>query len=337
MKITSRTLRLSALAAALGAILTVQAADSVSLIPKPSLTLRTRYEWVPSDGDMRFQVRHARVGMTGMICPIVDYKVELDLCDRGSIRFTDLWGRVALSRTFKAQLGNMRVPFTMGSHTAPYNYIFANRPTTDKQVGTPRNVGLKLIFTPGPLTLEGGVFNTLSNTAQTAWQKRMAAAAKARLKLGRVEAVLSGGTLVPDSTRLNHVAAGAVWEASGWHVEGEYVYRHYTNSRFKNAHAYEVTASYGMPVKAGVFNRLSFQGRLDGITDHSDGKGAVDGKLRLTDPAFNRVTLGSTISYVHAKARADFRINYEQYMHHHGVEAPAEARSKLVAELVVHF
>ncbi|MCM1484196.1 MAG: porin [Muribaculaceae bacterium] len=334
-----KILRTVALSMAMLSYLAVAAADSVSLVPVPYITLRTRYEWVPADGDMRFQVRHARLGITGQICPIVDYKMEADLCDKGKMRFLDLWGRVALSRDVKVQLGNMRIPFAIGSHVAPHNYIFADRPTTDKHVGSPRNVGVKLIYTPAsfPLTIEGGAFNSVANTEQ-GWQKRMAAAAKARIGLGDgMQLVLSCESLVPDSTRLNHLGAGTVWEAGRWHVEGEYVYRHYTNCRARAAHAYEVAANYSMPVHAGVFNRLSFQGRLDGITDHSDGKGAVDGHLRVTDPAFNRITAGSTISYVHSKFRTDFRLNYEQYMYHHGVSAPAEARSKVVAELVVHF
>lgn len=333
------SLRSLVLASAMTASLFASAADSVSLVPVPYITLRTRYEWVPSDGDMRFQVRHARIGITGNICPIVDYKMEADLCDRGKMRFLDLWGRVALGSSLKVQLGNMRIPFAIGSHVAPHNYIFADRPVTDKQVGSPRNVGVKLIYaTPGfPMTIEGGLFNSFSNTDQTRWQKRMAAAAKARINVNNVEFVVSCESLVPDTTRMNSFSAGAVWKSGRWNVEGEYVYRHYTHKRADAAHAYEVSANYTMPVKAGVFNWLSFQGRFDGITDHSDGTGAVNGHLPVTDPAFNRITAGSTITYQHSKFRTDFRLNYEHYFHHHDVVVPDEARSKVVAELVVHF
>ncbi len=318
--------------------MSVMAESSVNLIPKVNGTLRTRYEWVPEDDEMRFQVRNARVGLTGFVCPIVDYKAEVELCDRGKMKCLDVWGRVALSNNFKVQLGNMRVPFTLGSSVAPHNYIFANRPTTDKQMGSPRNVGVKFIATPfEKLSIEGGAFNSTSNTDQTVWQDKMAAAAKARLTIGDVQMLVGYETLAPYEVRMNHAAFGAVWKSGRWHAEGEYVYRHYTNGRADDAHAYEVTGNYAMPVKAGVFNNLSFQGRFDGITDNSNGLANADGVLTVTDPAFNRISVGSTISYVHSAVRTDFRINYEHYMYHSGAVAPLDSRSKIVAELVVRF
>lgn len=327
--------------AAVSMAVSVNAEDGIT-IPKPNIhgTLRPRYEYAVDDGDMRFQVRDARVGVDGSLCRMFDYKAEVELCDKGSMKTLDVWGRVNFAPQFKAQLGNMRMPFNIGSMRAPHQYLFADRATTDKQVASPRNVGLKLIYSPTsvPLTIEGGVFNSKSNSNQQVWQDKMAAAAKARYRIGDMSVIAGFQSLMPGNVRANHFSGSLTWETSSWLLEGEYVYRHYDGDAAPEVHAYDFMANYGIPVKLGCFNRLSFQGRWDGITDYSDGVTMDDdGHLAITTPAFNRLTAGATISYVMANVRCDFRLNYENYFYHSGVTAPDNDRNKLVAELVVRF
>lgn len=326
--------------AAVVAVPSVQAGDKdVSVLPQLYGTLRTRYEWVPDGNDMRFQVRNARIGISGKIAPIIDYRAEADLSDRGTMKCLDVWGRVALSDNFKVQLGGMRLPFTFGSYRPPHQYLFADRPFVDKQVGSPRNVGLKLIYAvPNTgLDMEGGIFNSGSYSVQ-GWQERMAVAGKVRYRIDNVTLLGGYQSLAPDTIRMNHWGAAINWQNSHWMVEGEYVYCHYTNHRFRDAHGYNFMVDYGMPVKIGYFNRISFQGRWDGLTDYSDGKAVGDNdELCVKNHARNRITAGTTLSYVHPKVRADFRLNYEEYIYHHGVKPTADERSKFVAELVIHF
>lgn len=318
---------------------TAEAADKVSLVPQLAGTLRTRYEVAPSSGDMRFQVRTARVGLQGFVCPIVDYRVEVDLCDRGSIKFLDVWGRVALGKYLKVQLGNMRMPFTFGSSVAPHNYLFADRPFTDKQVVSPRNVGCKLIATAGKLSVEGGLFNSLSTTSgQTKWESRMSAAAKATLTLGNVKIQTGAETLCPDSARMNNASLGVNWHSGRFAAEAEYVYRHYNLTSMADTHVWNIMADYSFPIKWEYANRLSFQGRYDGMTDGSDGNGKItDGMLPVKYAACNRFTAGATLSYIHKKVKVDLKLNYINYIYHHDAAVALREKDRIVAELVVRF
>ncbi len=309
-------------------------------MPNIHATLRPRYEYSVDDGDMRFQVRNARVGLEGELAPIISYRAEVDLCDRGSVKPLDVWGRLTIVPQFKAQFGNMRMPFTLGSARAPHQYLFADRPTTDKQTCSPRNVGLKLIYGPTstPLSIEGGVFNTTANSNHQIWQKRMAAAAKINYNIDNLLLQTGFQSIAPGPVRINHLSGALSWHTDSWLVEGEYVYKHYAADMAPDAHAYNFMADYGMPVKAGYFNLLSLQGRWDGVTNHSDGATiAEDGRLVINTPAFNRITFGSTLSYICAGLRCDLRLNYEQYFYHSSVTQPDNDRNKLVAELVIRF
>ena len=120
-------------------------------------------------------------------------------------------------------------------------------------------------------------------------------------------------------------------------VEGEYIYKYYTNDAFEACHAYNFMANYFMPVKMGVFNQLSFHGRFDGMTDHSTGKRNSAGFLEIDDNARNRVTIGATLSYILPKVKTDVRVNYENYFYRDGIVAPAGDRDKILVELVVRF
>jgi|GEM_PF-4582535 len=49
-------------------------------------TLRGKYEYQTEEKEGRFQVRNARVNITGSLSEAVDYKAEIDLCDEGKIK-----------------------------------------------------------------------------------------------------------------------------------------------------------------------------------------------------------------------------------------------------------
>lgn len=318
----------------------VHGADNeFSFKPELYATLRPRYEVATSSGDMRFQIRNARVGLQGYVCPIVDFRVEIDCCERGSIKFLDVWGRVKLGNHLKVQLGNMRMPFTFGSAVAPHNYLFADRPFTDKQVVSPRNIGCKLMVTAGKLSVEGGGFNSFSTTtAQTKWENRMSGAVKATVSLGNVKLQTGAETLCPDSIRMNNASFGTNWRSGRWTAEAEYVYRHYNLTRMSNTHVWNVMADYAMPLRWEYAQRLSFQGRYDGMTNCSGGSGQVtDGCLPVTYAACNRFTAGATLSYLHEKVKVDFKLNYIHHRYHHDAPASLREPNRIVAELMVHF
>lgn len=310
-----------------------------SYIPVVHATLRPRYE-ADIDGDYagRFAMRNARLSLEGTPCPVIDYRLQADLCDRGTFKMLDAWVGLSVSKRFKIIAGQTTIPFSVDAIRSPHNYLFANRSYAGDIVGNNRGVGAKASYNAKfPLRLEAGVFNNATISDHNVWEKTPVFAANARYRLGNVSAECGFKTAAPDSVRINFVNGVLTWNADRLTIEGEYVYKHYTNSSFKPAHAYSGYASYWMPVTAGIFNRLSFQGRWDGVTDHSSGLRGDDGLLYLTDHARNRVTLGSTISYVQPKVRVDLRLNYEKLMYLHDYVAEQGQGDKIVVELMLRF
>ncbi len=313
--------------------------NSFSYIPSVHGTLRAKYELEPEQMENRFQVRNARLSVEGMAAPIVDYKVEADFCDRGKFAMTDAWARVAIGKDYGLQAGQMRIPFSIDATRQPKEQVFANRSFIGKQVGNVRGVGVKGIakFPSTALNLEAGIFNTTSISDHQVWLKQMAYAGKINYQLGNVKIEFGVESIVPDSVRVNLLDGSVSWQSDRWLVEGEYICKHYTHDSFKTCHAWNIMANYGMPVKWGIFNRLSFQGRFDGMTDHSDGTRDDEGRLYMTEQARNRVTLGAMISYLHPKVKTDLRVNYENYIYHSGAVTSSGDRDKIVVELIVSF
>lgn len=300
---------------------------------------RARAEVSTETGDQRFSVRTGRVGVMGNISRVISYKAELDLCDRGVVKVTDVWGRITVGRGFAIQAGQMRMPFSYGSARAPWAYLFADRPFVDKQFIGPRNAGIKGIYnSKAGVTVEGGVFNSTSLTNHAVWQSALAYAAKVLWTVRHVQMITGFESLRPGEVRINHFDAGLTWRSGRWMAEGEYIYKHYTHRRFDPAHAYNFMADYALPLRTRDFNRLSFQARWDGHTDNSAGTTlGEDGLLTLTDPACDRITVGSTISYVQSKVKADIKLNYQHYFYRDGAEHSTSAGNMVIAELVIRF
>lgn len=330
----------SIIIAAATAVAAAEPADTVGFSYKPKFrgVVRGRYELQTNSMENRFQVRDARLYVEGMVAPIVDYKVEC-LYASGNFQLLYAWGRVAIGKNFKITLGQQRYPFGVDVYHSAFNYVFANRSFPGKQVGNFTGVGAKLTYSlPSlPLTIDGGVFNHYRSAQQNVWQKKMDYAAKATYKIGNVSVAAGVESIYPDSVRINLFDAALTWKSGRWTVEGEYVNKHYTGKSFDDCHSYNFWANYAMPVNWNIFNRLSFQGRWDGMTDHSDGKRDENNRLTLTDHARNRLTLGATLGYVHPRVETLVRLNYENYFYSHNQPAAAGQDDKIVAELVVIF
>ncbi len=313
---------------------------SISYMPHFHGTVRSRFEYATESGDYRFQVRNARFSIDGSITKEISYFINTDLCDRGKMKILDAWAKMEFVPNLSLQAGQFRMPFGVDPFRAPHQYYFANRSFIGKQMCNYRAVGAMLIynFSKLPLKLEAGAFNPYTIGDHAVWEKAIAAAGKATLSAGNMKFSAGASSIRPSGKRANLLGASASWSHARWIVEGEYMHKHYVNNAFKKAHAYSVFSSYQMPVKAGIFNRLSFQGRFDGITDHSDAIPDENNCLTLTDPARNRVTVGGTLTTMKAKNMYfDFRVDYEKNFYLHNVKASPEYADKIVAEMVLRF
>ena len=109
-------------------------------------TIRSKYEYQTEEGEGRFEVRTARINVTGNVTPQVSYKAEIDLCDEGKIKMLDAYTRIKPWKTLQFTIGQERVPFTIDAHRSPHQQYFANRSFIAKQVGNVRDVGAEIEF-----------------------------------------------------------------------------------------------------------------------------------------------------------------------------------------------
>lgn len=315
--------------------------EEVDLMPKFNGVVRARWEMDTHGGENRFEVRNARLMISGKIARPVDYFIQTDFCDRGKIKILDVYARVWPTEEIGLQVGQFRMPFGVDPFRAPHHYYFNNRSFIGREVCNVRAVGVKAQWAPKslPLNLEAGAFNPNTITDHQTWHRKLSYAAKLTFNPTEHLGFATGfQSLSPDSTRINLIDGCITWKSGRWIAEGEYMYKHYGHDRHKPCHAYNAFASYWMPVKAGIFNRLSFHGRFDGMTDHSTGVRNSDGRLQTDSPGCNRLTAGATISYFHSANRfIDFRVDYEKYFYRHNAPHSLDRGDKITAELVLRF
>lgn len=331
---------LVSLLAFLGASATAQESKNPYL-PQIHGTIRAKYEYEPQIDKGRFEIRNARLSVEGKIIPIVRYKAEVDLSDEGSIKMLDAYVRLQPKGRLKFTFGQMRVPFSIDAHRSPHLQYFANRSFIAKQVGNVRDVGAAASWTFGygvPVTLEGGIFNGSGLTNQKHfWTSNYNFSFKSQICLWRrFNIVLSCQKAGAADVNTYMYDGGVYWDNSRWHVEAEYLRKHYARNSFRPVNALDAFAAYRLPLR-GNKTVLSFLGRYDYMSDHSNGKKDESGLLKTDDPERHRLTAGLTLSLGKGALQADIRLNYEQYFYNKGVEPSISERNKIVLEFVAHF
>jgi len=310
-----------------------------SYLPTIHGVVRPRWEIETKDAYNRFEVRNARVSMSGNIIPAIDYLVQVDFCDQGKIKILDAWGGITVTKGLKVRAGQFLMPVGIEPLRAPAAYIFANRAFIGKQMCNARGVGAEIAYTLPviPLTMKAAVFNPTSVADHDVWTRTPTFSASVLWQLHAFGLNVGFQSSVPPAGRINLTDAAIIYKSGRWNVEGENMYKHYTHRYASASHGYSVFGDYNFPINAGIFNRLSFQTRFDGMTAHNSGDLTDDGNLTADMPARNRITVGSTISHIQQKLHADIRINYEKYFYHHDVSVPTGQSDKVVVELAVSF
>lgn len=331
----NKKLILPLLALCVGLPLHAQEEDKVDLTPKVHGTIRGKYEYQTEEGDGRFQVRNARVSLEGKVAKAVEYKAEIDLSDEGQIKMLDAYTKIKPVRGFDFTIGQMRVPFTIDAHRSPHQQYFANRSFIAKQVGNVRDVGATLgySFNVGiPIILQAGMFNGSGLTNQKDfWTNNINFSAKAQFFIPRgFNITLSTQKIRPDHISVMMYDAGAYYHAHGWHIEAEYLFKHYEDNAFKNVHAFDAFVNYDIPLRKCFFTKISPLLRYDYMSDHSDGMRYLDGEentegsLMINDYQRSRITGGLTFS-IAKPFISDIRLNYEKYFYRSGAVAkPSE-------------
>lgn len=328
------------LCAALCAGLAAQGQESG---PEVHGTLRGKYEYQTQQGEGRFQVRTARVSVSGSLLPRVDYKAEIDLCDEGDIKMLDAYTRLKPCTGMQFTIGQMRVPFTIDAHRSPDRQYFANRSFIAKQVGNVRDVGAMAacdLHAGFPIRLQAGLFNGSGLTGQkNYWTKGVNFSSKVQMFLPcHTDLEMSVQKISPDHRTIMMYDGGLTYHRGDFLCEAEYLYKHYAHHAYKDVHSVDAFANYDIHVlrKDSPIKKVSPLLRYDFMTDHCDGTEGQNGAFVTTDYQRHRVTGGLTLS-LGTPFVSDIRINYEKYFYRHDGVPKVSEKDKVVVEFMTHF
>ena len=317
-------------------------------------TVRSKYEYQTEEGEGRFMVRTARVSLDGKVVEKVSYKAEIDLCDEGNIKMLDAYVRITPFSKFDFTIGQMRVPFTIDAHRSPHQQYFANRSFIAKQVGNVRDVGATVGYTfkgSCPVTLQAGLFNGsgLSNQKDF-WTKSVNFSTKAQIMFPKgFNVTLSMQKIRPECCTVMMYDGGAYYHGNGWHIEAEYLYKHYGNNAFDAVNAFDSFISYDFELKKKdkwLIKKITPLVRYDYMDDHSDAEEwAVDDEGNqlatcvVDDVKRGRLTAGVTFGLSTKPFVSDIRLNYEKYFYddNRKADAAVSERDKVVVEFMVRF
>ncbi len=274
-------------------------------------------------------------------------KMEIDRSDEGVIKMVDAYAGARIYKGLTFNIGYMRVPFTIDAHRSPHLQLFANRSFIAKQVGNVRDVGATLGWEFGtkvPVNLQVGVFNGsgLDEDLQQYWTRSFNYSFKAQVGFARgFNLVASYQTTRPQHVRLHLYDVGINYKSGRWQAEGEFLRKEY-GDEFEGVNAFNVFASYGLPVYgATALKKVSFLGRWDHMSDHSNGLAGPGNQLIVNDTKRHRATAGVTFS-LGLPFTADIRLNYEKYFYGADNETrpvtpgPSD-HDKIVVEFMAHF
>ena len=333
-------------------LLTILACYDV-MAQKPEIhgVLRGKYEYQPELESSRYEIRNARLSVSGKLVERSEYKLEVDLCDETEIKMKDAWVRLLPYNSLRLTIGQQRMPFTIDAHRNPANQFFANRSFIAKQVGNMRDVGFQIGYDflnskrRTLLSLDAGMFNGSNiDDQKQAWFKEPGYSA-------RIQYFPIAGLAIVPSIQHQRIAErkaaytsldmGAYYKTGGWHLEAEYLRKMYRDDVFSDCSSVDVMAIYTQDIKKAdsFFESVSYQGRYDYMQDHSSGQSGFDEsakKLLLTDAERHRLTLGVCLGVRNSYFPTEIRFNYERYWYPHGGAKESEL-DKLVCELAIKF
>lgn len=314
--------------------------NAIDYIPAIHGTIRAKYEYCPQERASRFQVRNARFSLTGNVHPIVAYKAEIDLSDKGKIKMLDAYVRVLPVKGLALTLGQMKVPFSTDNLRSPHNQFFANRAFVAKQLTSLRDVGFTASYDASayfPIEIVAGVFNGSGLTSQSEWQVNMDYSARINVKPVKFFSFsLNWHSIKPDNLRMNLFDVGLMSDFYGVHLEAEGVYKLYQNNKFAPSYGINAFAAYDLKLPA-VFDKLRFIARYDMMSENYNGIfDSENQEYDKPDPYRQRVTAGVTLA-LEKPVVAELRINYEKYFYEDWEIADPSEKDKLVIEVVARF
>lgn len=280
---------------------------------KPILIFKTKYELDTENGDSRFTVRNARVGVQGNLSQVFSYKMMVDLSADGKFQVLDLYAGIQATKWLKFTLGQGGIPLFNSYTIGPNSIDYVNRPFVGKYFNSSRDIGLtanfKLKSKGFPIALDAGIYNG-DGINNPKWTSSFAFGG--RILFGGMKGWRTTAKFYrTKSDDLNNYfiwGADLRYEGDSYKIEAEYMNK-YNNSKAasvepnKSLSAMYLQGLYKIQLNSQSIKRLEPCLRWDGM-----GYNIFDSGLGC-----NRATVGMNMVFNIDAFLALVRVNYEHY------------------------
>ena len=303
--------------------------------------IKTKVEYATATDEMRFSVRHARIGFRGEVAPLVSYHVQMELSNNGNFHVLDLTGIIRPTENLSVSFGQFYIPLLDPYITSPAQAMFANRAFVQDLVRN-RDIGLMVNynFNAGniPIQLDAGVFNANNINAPT-WNSVDSLSLFFRANFGRMTGFRTSVKMYnhPSAARgVHHFFYGATarYEASNWRIDSEVLWRNDRNNNYLNMVTTYIQAAYTHLIRSRLFNAVVPAIRWDTLTQSGSENSGID---------VNRFTtgLGFTLTNMPWTRASILRFDYEWFVVNNRLpnffRYPAADSNKFTVELVLNF
>ncbi len=297
--------------------------------------LKNKFEYVPNSNESRFSVRNSRLGLSGKIAPLINYRAQLEFSSEGKFQVLDLSATISPWENISFTLGQTIVPFLNSYTTHPGIMMFANRTFLAKYFANTRDIGAvgqyHTHFGAIPIGFEAGIYNG-NAINKPVWRNRLSYAM--RLRLGDLNGFRTMVKIYdyPNLPEQHYFFYGieARYAANNWKIETEAVKRN-DKIHQKNLFATYLQGAYCFPIKGNLFKSVIPALRWDTV-DQSDNNTNFD---------VQRWTMGIGLGLTEKPFSSLLRFDYEWYSVKKRLpdlfQTPQMDANKFTVELVLNF
>lgn len=280
---------------------------------KPILIFKSKYEVDTENGDSRFAIRNARVGIQGNLSRIFSYKFMVDLSADGKFQVLDLYAGIKVSNRVEFKVGQGGIPLFNSYTISPNSIDYVNRPFVGKYFNSSRDIGVtasfKLKKNGFPIALDAGIYNG-DGINNPKWTTSFAYGG--RILFGGMKGWRTTAKFyrTKNDDLNNYFIWGADlrYEADSYKIEAEYMNK-YNNSHdssvepYKSLSAMYIQGLYKIALNSVAVKRLEPCLRWDGMGYDIFNKGL----------GCNRATAGLNLVFNTNAFLTLVRLNYEHY------------------------
>ncbi len=330
------------------AVAPLRAEEKSLYTPQMFGVAKVKMEVSTNDGEYRFDVRNSRIGVKGNASERMNYAIQIDYNNEGSISILDSWVGYHVEG-FAFKLGQQKIQFSTDLDRGPDSSPFSNRSFLAKYITTyyytsangsgydatvktmsSRDIGARIEYTIPKTTLKlsGGVFNGSGSNnpewsstanfvvrADVGGKEGFGAAASCYIGVTPTESyakVISGAWVdVEQEQKIKMYDLYLRYTKGDLFLEAEYAQRRLDQNEFHLAQAYYVHGTYRFGINNNpIFKYFSPHLRWDAGYNIEYYDYSIGNLFRYTS---NRMTYSMNFGLSEKRIKSELRLAYEDY------------------------